>query len=79
LELGAGLTLHDIFLRFHRGSRPHFSHCDEEPVRPTRAAAKKDLAKWEGEWTGNGGQRFIVKGDRWMWGDGSPWMFDDTT
>jgi len=43
------------------------------------AAAKKELAKWEGEWTGNGGQRFIVKGDRWMWGDGTPWKFDDTT
>jgi uncharacterized protein (TIGR03067 family) len=30
-------------------------------------AAKKELAKWEGEWS-SGDQTLIIKGDRWRWG-----------
>ena len=33
------------------------------------AAAKKELARWEGEWVGNGQQTLIFKGDRWAWGE----------
>lgn len=42
------------------------------------ASAKKELARWEGEWTGNGQQKFIIKGDRWAWGEAGPWQMDDS-
>jgi len=46
--------------------------------RPLRAAAaKKELARWQGEWFGNGGQKLIIKGDRWVWGEPGPWQLED--
>jgi uncharacterized protein (TIGR03067 family) len=48
-------------------------------MRPIRAAAaKKELAKWQGVWTGNGGQKFIFQGDRWAWGEAGLSRLDDT-
>lgn len=38
-------------------------------ARELAAAAKKELSSWEGVWEGNGKQKFIIKGDRWLWGD----------
>jgi len=46
-------------------------------ARALAAAARKELARWEGEWTGNGGQRFLVKGDRWAWGAAGPQAIDE--
>src|SRR6185436_2100815 len=43
------------------------------------AAAEKELARWQGEWTGNGGQKFLVKGDRWAWGTAGTWTLDEQT
>ena len=31
-------------------------------------AARKELARWEGEWS-SGDQTLIIKGDRWRWGN----------
>src|SRR5262245_23581464 len=42
------------------------------------AAAKKELARWEGEWKGNGGQKLVFKADRWAWGEPGPWKLDET-
>jgi uncharacterized protein (TIGR03067 family) len=42
---------------------------DSFAARARAAAAKKELAAWQGEWVGNGNQKFIIKGDRWLWGD----------
>jgi hypothetical protein len=47
--------------------------------RALAAAAKKELARWEGEWTGNGGQKFVFKGDRWAWGEAGSWTLDERT
>jgi uncharacterized protein (TIGR03067 family) len=30
--------------------------------------ARKELARWQGAWEGNGGNLFVIKGDRWSWG-----------
>lgn len=46
-------------------------------ARAHAAAAKKELDRWQGEWTGNGGQRLVFQGDRRMWGDGGPSAFDE--
>ncbi|HKB04355.1 MAG TPA: hypothetical protein VKD90_19175 [Gemmataceae bacterium] len=46
-------------------------------ARALAAAARKELARWEGEWTGNGGQKFVVKGDRWAWGQAGSWTLDE--
>jgi uncharacterized protein (TIGR03067 family) len=48
-------------------------------ARAQAAAAKTELDRWQGEWTGNGGQRLVFRGDRWMWGDGGPSVFDEGT
>jgi hypothetical protein len=45
-------------------------------ARALAAASRKELARWEGEWIGNGGQKFVVKGDRWAWGEAGPWALD---
>jgi hypothetical protein len=42
------------------------------------AVAKKELARWEGEWVGNGQQKFLIKGDRWAWGEAGPWQLEDS-
>jgi len=42
---------------------------DTFTARAQAAAAKKELAAWEGVWVGNGGQKLIFKGDRYLWGD----------
>jgi hypothetical protein len=39
-------------------------------LRMRAAAARKELARWEGEWHGNGGNVFVVRGERWWWGNG---------
>jgi len=48
-------------------------------ARALAAAAEKELARWQGEWTGNGGQKFLVKGDRWAWGTAGTWALDEQT
>jgi hypothetical protein len=50
---------------------------DALDVRALAAAAKLELARWEGEWTGNGGQKFVIKGDRWAWGTAGSWTLDE--
>src|SRR5262245_46458426 len=42
---------------------------DAFAARAQAAAAKKELASMQGVWEGNGKQKFIIKGDRWLWGD----------
>jgi hypothetical protein len=46
-------------------------------ARVLATAAKKELARWEGEWTGNGGQKLAFKGDRWAWGATGTWTVDE--
>lgn len=46
-------------------------------ARVLAAAAKKELARWEGEWIGNGGQKLVFKGDRWAWGVSGSWTVDE--
>jgi hypothetical protein len=48
--------------------------------RARAAAGKKELARWEGAWQGDGRQVLIIKGDRWLWaGEVGPFEFDDAT
>jgi hypothetical protein len=51
---------------------------DRLAVRAMAAAAQKELDRWQGEWTGNGGQKFVVRGDRWAWGQGGSWTLDES-
>src|SRR5262249_11250034 len=52
---------------------------DSLDARALAAAAKKELDRWQGEWTGNGGQKFLVEGDRWAWGQAGTWTLDERT
>jgi hypothetical protein len=44
--------------------------------RARAAAAKQELAKWEGVWE-SGGQALVIKGDRWLWSSPGRFPFDE--
>lgn len=46
--------------------------------RALATAANKELARWQGDWEGNGKQKLVIQDDRWAWGEGGPWKLDDT-
>ncbi len=47
-------------------------------LSPQQIAAKKELARWQGEWT-SGDETLIIRGDRWRWGKTGKFTLEEFT